>query len=170
MRPRRFQGFMLVEVLLWATLMGVVLSIAMAATNDIVVIQRRIAAWEDDDTVTQDLLRGLRRDVAAAVKVDAPSQQRLVLHLVHPERNITYRASAEGVGRTLQEAKGGAVRRTWRLRRSALKWLIDRTPTGGSVLWTNVEIRDPLRKTSQIVHSYAVAMRLGAAVGWETMP
>lgn len=171
MTPARPRAFTLFHTLMAVTLAGVALSIGMPMIMQSIGIQKRVSMWVNDDAVTQQIIRQVRRDMSSANQVEIVQDQSLVLRLRGPVGQVRYENTPDGIVRLATPTGRTPSQSLYPLRRSVIDWRCERIDAGGTIIWLVVEIRDPVGKqrgkTVTMSQRYATAFRPGISARQE---
>lgn len=166
MTTTRTRAFTLMEILVSILLIAAVTTLGTYGVTRSLRIQNRASAWANDDTVTKGILHRLRGDLANAKDAEMVTDGSGALLLRGPGGEVRYRNLGNGVERIEQPKGAEPTRYAWPLTRSSLRWSVEGIVDGGKVVWTRVEILDPIRRGGRpTMDAYATAGRVGLAAG-----
>ena len=168
MTRTRTRAMTLFHVLVIVTIVCILGNMAAYVLNQTMILQRGAASWSNDDAVIDDVLAALRQDVAGARSAELEADGVLALRDSRSGLEVRYSPSASDVVRRAALSDGKEDRRTWRLGRFGLRWVIERGEAGGTVVWTTVEIPSAVRSKytpeRSLLYRYAVALCLGSTI------
>jgi type II secretory pathway pseudopilin PulG len=162
MKPESIRAFALIEVLMLVLLVSTISGMGSYALVRTLAINRRVAAAANDEATTEEIMRHLRRDAAAADGAKLTTDATPVLTLRQATQQVRYRSSDKTVVRTVQHGNQPPVQRTWRFQRTRLRWHVERSPRGGSMVWAAMSRIDSKQPAKQPKREYAVGIRVGS--------
>ena len=158
MKPTHARAFTLLHVLTVAAFAGLITTAATLTITRCLRIQHRVASWNNDEAVTRTVLQRLRNDVHEACTANLATESTTALVLHGREAEVRYAVTDHVVERIEQREDGMPTRCTWPIERTSLQWTIERVGNE-TLVWTRVEIVDPITRKAPMTHRYGVGVR-----------
>ncbi|MBN1346240.1 MAG: hypothetical protein JXQ73_26360 [Phycisphaerae bacterium] len=174
MTRHRARAIMLSNLLVVVVCIGILGNLAAFVLNRALILQKGAVAWSSDDAIVDSLIRSLRRDAGGANTALLDESGTLVLHNTRTGAKVRYAQARDVITRSANPPIASERQKTWSLRRSTLRWTIERTGKHTALVWTTVQIRETRppnrRQAPRVLNHYAVALRVGSEAPQENRP